>query len=117
MDILHKAAIKMVESEVTRIREQEGFSADHDKVYSNDELAMSAAAYAVGPTHRKALKIMDLPETTPPAYWPFPEEWYKPAVPESQQARLRETIKATALLVCELVRQLSLMPVPTESDK
>ncbi len=62
--------------------EVEGWTAEFDDGYRDNELARAAACYAVGVT----------------AYWPWDLDWWKPS------ERRRDLVKAAALLIAEIER-------------
>lgn len=76
--------------------EKEGFTAEHDRQWSQGEIAMAAAAYALntvddtdGP-HPRALSD---------DAWPWADQWWKPDNPR------RDLVKAVALLLAEIERR------------
>ena len=79
------AAIELIAAERRRQVEAEGYSTDHDDEHATGELADAAACYALG-------------VRTP--RWPWGTDWWKP----SPDNRVRELVKAGALIVAEIER-------------
>lgn len=71
-----------------------GYIAKHDDTHVHEELARAGAYYALPPHIR-----VNFPEL-----WPFEPEAFKP----SPQDRLRELVKAGAMIAAEIDRQLRL---------
>lgn len=80
-----------------RIRqmEKENCSHEHDDGHTDGAIALAAACYALPERFRKRDDTQDQPEL-----WPWEEEDWKP----SPANRMRELIKAGALIVAELER-------------
>lgn len=84
-------ALSLIGAERRRQIEVEGWSPEHDDAeHGNGELAMAAACYA--------LPHDDDEPTDPPEFWPWAESWWKPG------DRVRELVKAGALIVAEIER-------------
>jgi len=89
-------AIKDVIAERYRQIHDEGFDADHDDRFSNDEeIPIAAAVYAM-PRKIRNFKLGGIPlwET----FWPWDKSWFKP------RNRTRDLTKAAALLIAEIER-------------
>jgi len=84
-------AIELIATERQRQIEQEGWTPEHDRQHTKEQLALAAVCYAL-PDSFKTLLL--------PMMWPFGPEWWKPC-PED---RKRELIKAAALLAAEIDR-------------
>ncbi|MDK4713018.1 hypothetical protein [Rhizobium sp. CNPSo 4039] len=80
-------AIADVLDERRRQIDVEGFTADHDDRYENDELVLAAVSYALYTT---------FPDDIPPRQWPFPLEWWKP------KDERRDLVRAAALIVARI---------------
>lgn len=86
-------ALNLIEAERRRQKLVEGWTTDHDDEHFGQELATAAACYALPPTMRR------FPVQGAPALWPWHPNWWKPS-PD----RLRELVKAGALIVAEIER-------------
>lgn len=75
----------------------EGFDAENDALYTNNELVDAAITYATPDEMR-----MKFPGGVPMT-WPWDPEWFKPG-DGSKEGRLRELTKAGALIVAEIDR-------------
>ena len=85
----------MIAQERHRQIATKGYSMSHDQQHTKDELSLAAACYATP----DRLRNLDGSESKPND-WPFGVEWWKPD-PEN---RIRELVKAGALIVAELDR-------------
>ncbi|MDF2631413.1 MAG: phage protein [Caproiciproducens sp.] len=86
-----KTAIELIAAERQRQIEQEGWTPEHDRQHTKEQIALAAVCYAL-PDSFKTLLL--------PMMWPFGPEYWKPC-PED---RIRELVKATALMVAEIDR-------------
>jgi len=97
------SAIDLVAAECERIVNEEGFSADHDDWYNqNQSLAGGAAAYILPAGFR-------MPVLLAPSFWPYDAETWKPNKehPSSEdylEGRIRELVKGTAMAIKEIER-------------
>lgn len=95
-------AIQLIAKESERQIVEEGFTPEHDAQHKNGELSQAAAAaYAAAEVFRKKSTPTD---NCTPYIWPFEKEWWKP----SPDDRIRELVKAGALIVAEITRLLSI---------
>lgn len=96
-------ALHLFAEERSRQVNAEGFNPEADDRYLAGELARAAAAYALpGPWRHKSAAHGHVAPST----WPWPPEWFKP----TPNDRLREVLKAGALLLAEaerLIRETS----------
>lgn len=83
-----KTGIEIIADERKRQIESEGWSAEHDKQYTDGSLAIAAASYALAKGHLI------------PTFWPWDKKWWKPT-PEN---RIKELAKAGALIAAEIDR-------------
>lgn len=88
---MDNTALALISAERRRQVEQEGWSEQHDDAHVHDELAWAAVSYALpavpdGPSRR--------------VFWPWSSRWWKP----TPQDRIRELVKAGALLIAEIER-------------
>lgn len=87
-------AVALIEAERQRQIEREGWTPEHDDAHSTGDLATAAACYALPPGDDDAF------ENDPPELWPWEAESWKP-LPDD---RIRELVKAGALIVAEIER-------------
>lgn len=85
-------AIELITAERERQITQEGWSITHDDSHESEELARAAACYAM-PSFWRVESIFGM-------LWPWWSKWWKPT-PED---RIRELVKAGALIVAEIER-------------
>jgi len=90
--------IELIAAERNRQIEVEGWTAEHDDEHGGGELAMAAASYCVAEDMRKEYR--DIDSGPPASMWPWDEEWWKPTPDD----RIRELVKAGALIVAEIDR-------------
>ena len=86
-------AIAMIAEERQRQQEDEDWTPSHDDTHRRDELALAAVAYALPPRKRRMM-------AGTPQYWPWSFQWWKP----KSNNRIRELVKAGALIVAEIER-------------
>lgn len=94
-------AIDLIKAERERQVSAEGWTPEHDDQHPRGEMAMAAASYAFPPQREPG----DTHEEAPPDTWPWETEWWKPCPND----RLRELVKAGALLAAEIDRELRLI--------
>lgn len=87
--------IELIKAERKRQIEKEGFDAHHDWHHTPDELATAGAIYAMPEKYRQGYLL---------SKWPWEMEWYKPCPDD----RIRELVKAGALIAAEIDYQVSL---------
>jgi len=86
-------AIELIAAERARQIAAEGWTPEHDDKREADDLAIAGALYALPDDLR--------PETDgAPDYWPWDVKWWKP----TPNDRVRELVKAGALIVAEIER-------------
>lgn len=90
---------ELIASERARHLSQEGWSAEHDAQYVEDELIRASSAYLTPQEHRPT-------DGTPPASWPWDPQWFKPGSLDNA-GRIRELQKAGALIAAEIDRLLA----------
>ena len=100
-------ALELIRQERVRQIEKEGFKPEHDKQHEPNMLAQAAASYALDDEVRKAISRLCMPEYAiafdAPVTWPFEQDMWKP----SPDNRLKELVKAGALIVAEIERLLN----------
>lgn len=88
--------LDLIAAERKRQKEQEGFDPTRDvELYTDGELALAGACYALGDLHRSKEMYGE-----PPPEWPWGKEWWKP----TPQNRVGELAKAGALIAAEIDR-------------
>lgn len=116
-----KTGIELIAEERQRQISVEGWSPEHDQEHVLGELAQAAACYAL-PSQRVVMSqppVVNNPrsvdeveygiyEETKPGqiHWPFETEWYK----RTPDNRVRELVKAGALIAAEIDRLQHLPP-------
>lgn len=97
--------VTLIAAERARQVAVEGWTAEHDAEHAGDDLARAAACYATPPDRRKiGTRLVDGYGDRGDRYGPFPEgwpwhpDWWKPG------DRLRELVKAGALIAAEIDR-------------
>ena len=103
-------AIAMLLRERKRQVAEEGFRTSADDGTSG-QLARAAATYAMPEDSRSYVMSMTVPggkKIGPPVTWPYSAPWWKPGEEDSVDGRIRELVKAGALIVAEIERLLRL---------
>jgi hypothetical protein len=88
-----KTGIELIAEERDRQISVEGFTAERDKDYTDNELAWAAATYAL-PSNANTPKFKRV------HLWPWAKVWWKPSPDE----RVKELVKAGALIAAEIDR-------------
>ncbi len=88
-------ALGLIRNERQRQKSVEGWTDAHDDEHTDDGLACAAACYAT-PHDRREQHADDVP----PFLWPWESDWWKPTPDD----RIRELVKAGALIVAEIER-------------
>lgn len=91
---LNKSGAQLIMEEQKRIIEVEGFTAENDKKYHNQELVRASICYLRRPFYAPHIQS----GKNAPTDFPFKEGMWKP----NNQNRIEELIKAGALLACEI---------------
>jgi hypothetical protein len=76
-----------------------GYDEDHDDNHTRAQLAMAAATYAMPEEERIWIGRLEAPVT-----WPMGWEFQPAPMPPSTEDRIRELVKAGALIVAEIDR-------------
>lgn len=100
-----KSGIELIGEERARQITKEGYGAEHDTRHNDDELAMAAVAYALPDSIDKtdlssALKYLDV-TLQREIFWPWDHSFFKPS---PYNDRIRELVKAGALIAAEIDR-------------
>jgi hypothetical protein len=85
-------AVGLIAAERARQQTAEGWDTGHDDEHDQGELAAAAASYAA--------PYRGIVPEVPPATWPWGRRWWKPTPDD----RVRELVKAGALIVAEIER-------------
>lgn len=107
-----KSGVELIAEERQRQKDVEGWTAEHDAKNVNDEMARAAAVYALPwPLRHPRLVI----EGGCPEHWPiqtWAAKWFKPAPKNALigPERIRELVKAGALVAAEIDRLQGIQP-------
>lgn len=102
---LDATGVTLIAKERTRQVIEEGWTAEHDDAHTLGQLARAGACYALPARLRNneiwAAPLIDL-------LWPFAPDWWKPGLqhPRAYDDRIRELVKAGALIAAEIDRLL-----------
>lgn len=103
-----KDAIELIREERERQKNVEGWTPEHDDEHTNGELANAASCYAMTEDERETVlsiyfcaqgRDFDNREDKPLS-WPWAKMWWKP----TSNDRIKELVKAGALIVAEIER-------------
>lgn len=86
--------VSLIAAERDRQINEEGWTSEHDDQYTDDSLSVAAASYALPDRLRSSIARL----------WPWDLKWWKPS-PD----RIRDLIKAGALIAAEIDRNLRLL--------
>lgn len=95
----------LITRERLRQTHEEGFTLDSDRETYCDkpgQLNMAAICYAT--MAGSSPEVRDLLRDNTPAYWPWDPAWWKPGKDNSHSSRVRELVKAGAMLAAEIDR-------------
>lgn len=95
-----KTGIELIAAERARQISVEGWTAEHDDNHSRQELALAAATYATPSPCRRIGPAAMMQAHCVPDTWPWSAQWWKP----KHDDRVRELVKAGALIVAEIDR-------------
>jgi hypothetical protein len=90
--------IELIAAERKRQIEVEGWTPEHDDQWKRGELALAAYAYVLPEDERPG--VTDSQGKFTPSGWPWAQSWWKPTPDD----RIRELVKAGALIVAEIER-------------
>lgn len=100
-------AQELIAAERQRQVDAEGYTPEHDAEHDDDALAMAAVIYALPADERGFTEFTenfgDVRGHGAPVGWPWPSEYWKP----SPDDRVRELVKAGALIAAEIDRLLA----------
>ena len=99
-----KSGIELITEERQRQIEVEGWTPEHDAEHTDNSIAKAAACYAMPNDERKKYQSFTFsePKRWYPIWWPesWNVDWWKPT-PEN---RVKELVKAGALIAAEIDR-------------
>lgn len=100
-----KTSIELIAEERRRQVEEEHWSPEHDDDHEAGELAMAASVYArmAGSAEGDRNRLRSGASFVP-MFWPWFAEWFKPGPDNSNESRIRELVKAGALIAAEIER-------------
>jgi hypothetical protein len=104
-----EGTIREIAAERARQVSEEGWTVEHDDQHTGEELARAAACYACPPAYRN-LPFTD-GDNVLDRVWPWDKKWWKPA------NRIRNLIKAGALIVAEIERLRRLAASPATGER
>ena len=96
-----KTGVELIAAERERQVSQEHWTAEHDDEHEYGELAIAGACYAL-PRDMRQKEIWN--STLVRMLWPFDDEWWKPREGRGTSGRIRELVKAGALIAAEIDR-------------
>lgn len=102
--------VDLIAAERRRQVDAEGWTPEHDDEHGGGEMAQAAACYASNP-HLRHMGTWAWQDGSPPHDWPWASCWWKP----SHDDRIRELVKAGALIAAEIDR-LQRAKKPTAED-
>lgn len=96
---------ELIAQERRRQIEQEGWTPKHDDTHDEAELAKAAAHYVLFASKQKSQRERERGILGSGALgWPWDREWWKPSLGNSDTDRIRELVKAGALIAAEIDR-------------
>ncbi|MCR5658932.1 MAG: hypothetical protein K6G25_06360 [Bacteroidales bacterium] len=102
-----KTGVELIAEERQRQIEKEGWTAEHDAEHICGELTDAAVMYAMRGYWKKRIDPMIVgTEDMPGIMWPFGIEFFKPSNDPWPDGRIRDLVKAGALIAAEIDRLL-----------
>lgn len=96
---------ELIAQERRRQIEQEDWTPKHDDTHDEAELAKAAAHYVLFASKQKSQRERERGILGSGALgWPWDREWWKPSLGNSDADRIRELVKAGALIAAEIDR-------------
>ncbi len=103
----------LIAQERQRQIEKEGWTAKHDDTHEESELAKAAAHYVLFASKPKTQRDRERDILGSAALgWPWDREWWKPSLGNTDAGRIRELVKAGALIAAEIDRLKRAAPKP-----
>ena len=102
-----KTGAELIAEERKRQIEKEGWTAEHDAKHVCSELTDAAVMYAMRGYWKKRINPMIVgTDEMPGIMWPFSMESFKPSNEPWPDGRIRDLVKAGALIAAEIDRLL-----------
>lgn len=102
-----KNGSELIAQERARQIEKEGWTAEHDAEHVCGELTDAAVMYAMRKYWKDRINPMIVGKEGMPGFmWPFGEESFKPSNESWPDGRIRDLVKAGALIAAEIDRLL-----------
>lgn len=105
-----KTGIELIAEERKRQVEKEGWTQWHDALHTENEIAIAASIYAMPERLRRMRRVPNALTQRGfinlPVNWPWHADWWKP----TQHDRIRELVKAGALIAAEIDRLNAVSP-------
>ena len=100
-----QTGVELIAAERQRQIDAEGWTPEHDAEHAGEGLALAACCYALPPQMRKHKHVHGpedyiRPSVAVPTLWPWEGEAWKPSAGD----RVRELVKAGALIAAEIDR-------------
>lgn len=103
-----KTGVELIAEERKRQIEKEGFTAEHDAKYLCSELTDAAVMYAMRGYWKDRLNPYIVGINGQPGFmWPFGMESFKPSSEEWPKGRIKDLVRAGALIAAEIDRLLN----------
>lgn len=100
--------IQLISAERQRQIEVEGWTPEHDANHSDGSLIAASVSYslfaAMTPDSREEVRAQQKTLNCAPRHWPWHKDWWKPGADNSNASRIRELVKAGALIAAEIDR-------------
>lgn len=100
LEAAQAGGVGLIAAERQRQVEVEGWTPDHDDEHDDGQMARAAARYAMGQDERDHYGYA----------WPWDWKWWKP----TPRNRVRELVKAGALIAAEIDRLQRAAPIPAK---
>lgn len=97
-------ALAMIASERERQQKVEGWTPEHDDEHCNGDLAAAAGCYAIHAGRDAGFRASMQRESLCQHEWPWGADSWKPSPGCAPPDRIRELVKAGALIVAEIER-------------
>lgn len=97
--------VELIAAERQRQIEKEGWDVSHDDAHTDGSLADAAACYAMSKKNRESYQSLSY-HTDPPTWYPrlWPKSWHITWWKPTPEDRVRELVKAGALIAAEIDR-------------
>lgn len=99
-----KDGAALIAAERERQINAEGWTAIHDDMHCDEQLPRAAACYATDGLVEIAGDFRELRPVVWALLWPFEKKWWKPSKRRTRNGRIRELVKAGAMIAAEIDR-------------